>query len=151
MKEIEETQNKIKAAIAALSFLTNALYSPKVLDEFAVWIFENITTFTDSQVLCFILVLRSLYNTKTVQLVLTSFMIKYTFPEIVTNLIEREIPEGMFKDNYLNNIYFLTSAFYGVLKTLTPEIAAEIDELQQKENSLIAKFAFFFIYQYRYL
>ena len=134
LKEIEETKNKVKTAVAALEFLISALYSPKVLDDFIVWLFDNMSTFTDSQAFSFILVLRSLYSMKTVQLVLTSFMIKNTFPEIVTSLIERNISEGAFKDDFLSSVYSLTAQYYSLLKSLTPEVVAVVDELQNVEK-----------------
>lgn len=51
--------NKIKASIAALSFLISALCSNRVIDSFFVWVFKKISSFSKSQKYCFLIILSS--------------------------------------------------------------------------------------------
>ena len=65
--------NKVKKAISAIYFLFTTLNSVKVLDAFLPWLYENIQTFDESQILAFMIILTSLYESKTVKIVILGY------------------------------------------------------------------------------
>lgn len=134
-EEDEETnESRIKATISALSFLLSTLCSPKILDDFVIWLFNNIKTFNESQILSFLVILRSLMNIGSIKLVLTSQMIKFNLIEVIKNSFQHDLQEDLFRNNYLSVIYGLLECFYDSLRNLTPKDEIFIDELMTVEN-----------------
>ncbi|OHT10043.1 hypothetical protein TRFO_20849 [Tritrichomonas foetus] len=122
------------SVFAALSFITFALFSPIILDAFATFFFDNFSTFSDNQLLGLLLILRSLYCTKSIQHVLTALMMKYNWPELITEVLERERESNLVKENLFMNIFSITSMFYRSLNQFTQSMAVTADELQNIEN-----------------
>ena len=149
-------QSKIKASFAALNFLNFALHSPQIVDKFIIWLFENIRSLSDSQVFAMLPILQCLISVKSLQFVIIAFMIKYSWPEIVTELLKRnfisqspieEIPSNddenetknavrlnPFTEIFLTNIFEITTTFYKLANSLNPKTAAYIIGLQEIDN-----------------
>ena len=67
------TNNKViknvKKAISSFYFIFTTLNSVKVLDAFFPWLYENIQTFNESQILAFLTIVTSLFENKAVKTV----------------------------------------------------------------------------------
>lgn len=133
-KEDEQKENKIKMALSALSFLHSTLFSPKILDDFVIWLFDNIKTFTESQTVSFFIVLRSLMNIECIKNILLSQMIKFNLIEVVKNIFMKDLPGGSFGDYFLSAVYSLLESFYCSLKKITTKDEIIINELMKVEN-----------------
>ena len=127
--------NLIKISISAISFLSSTLQSPFVFDNFFKWLFENISTFTNSQVFSFILLLL-VFKDSSISIIIQTWIFKYDFIETVGKLLERDIKEGFFKSQYINTLCRFISETYIIMLKLSRYDIIQIDELMKFEYPL---------------
>lgn len=120
-----DDQNVIdmKTFYSAFSFLVSCLYSTDFFSSFCFWLFENFTKLSDDQVFCMSIILYSLFQSDIVYKSVLSLAYKYSFLDIMIDLMNRNVKEGRYKDCYLNNLSKLSSSyicyFYSVSKFTT--------------------------------
>lgn len=132
--------NKVKKAISAIYFLFTTLNSVKVLDAFLPWLYENIQTFDESQILAFMIILTSLYESKTVKIVILGYSNKYKFVEIAADLLEKEVQKEI-STLYKTTIFNLIKIHYNELNRLNKNRKMVlVDTIQYVENPFLNKF-----------
>lgn len=131
--ENEEEINKIKAAVTALSFLHSTLYSVAMLDAFVPWLFQNILSFSVSQILCFILILSSLFRSPKVKKVLLSVSIKNNLLGIINKLLQNEVQEEL-QEVYKTTIFTLILNYFKYFNRISGTKAMFVKEFEKLEK-----------------
>ena len=131
----EEILNKIKSSCSALIFLTSSLNSIAILNSFINWIFSEIVSFSNSQVLAFVFILQSLFEIKKMKKVMISFAIKSNFIDIMYKLLKRNVDKKL-ETVFKNNIYFLIEIYYNQINNLKKINIIYIDELLKIKDPL---------------
>lgn len=126
--EKEETIINIKTSIAAFLMIYKCLYSIELLNEFVPWLFENIITFDESQIIAFTCILNSLFETKKIQKVMLSLAIKYDFLGISNKLLNKNVNQNI-SLFYHYNIYLNIHDLYLIFNELSVIRCVLIDEL----------------------
>lgn len=103
----EEKTNDLKTAASALSFLYSCLQSTKFISTFVIWLFENIESLNESQIVCMSKILISLYETKEVSKIICGYAIKYNFLDKLNDLLTKDISNEKFKFFYTITLYNL--------------------------------------------
>lgn len=138
--EDEQRETKVKTSNAALSFLISILHSNKIIDSFFIWLFKNISTFSNSAVYCINFIIYSALKTEVVRTLILSFLLEYNFIEIIQELMKREIQDGIFKDNYFYMIYLLLNEYYNSIDLCDEIDCIEINHFQNTKDRFYSYF-----------
>lgn len=111
-KKVEKLELIIQTTFSAISFLFSALQAPFMLDKFVVFVIENIKSFTDWQVVCFISIFCVLINDQSLYLLFIPILLKYNFIEIIINLLEKDFQNKLLLNVYRKNIYYFLVMFF---------------------------------------
>lgn len=123
----------IKTTLSAISFLFSSLAAPFALDNFFNWLFSNILTLTNEQVLCFMMILQNIFADPTLSILSFVYCIKYNFIEIISKLLERDIQTKSIRKFYRNQIYLFLEQFYDAINKFDAESAIQMEEYQKIE------------------
>lgn len=141
----DEQYEQIKTVYSAMSFFISALQSSIVLDQFIGWLFENITSLTDSQILAFIVVLRVLYGDDDVKVFMQAWNLKLKFIGTLGELLSRaENQEAKLKHYFRLNIYNYIEETFDIVSHLSNIEAVHTDELSQFQNPFERAFESFY-------
>ena len=92
--------NLIKTAYSAMLFLLSSFHSAIVLDKFMIWSLKNISSFSNTQVLCFFLIIRAVSNNIFFKWLALVWFKRFDFLNIISDLIDRDIQNEGFKTFY---------------------------------------------------
>ena len=129
-----EREKKVKTSICALSFLISSLHSNKMIDEFIIWFFHGINTFSNSTIFCLNYIIYSILCESEIRTVLMAALLKYNFIELIPKLLNRTFTNESFQANYFNMIYMLLDTYYYSLHIFNSYQVVYISEYKEKNN-----------------
>lgn len=132
-------------AAAAMTFLHFILYTPQNLDSFFNWVYEKFSSLTNSQILVVSIILRSLYSVSSIQHVVTVMLLKYDWPDLFSDILERQYQSEEFQVLLFKHLFTLTSQFYRYLNTLNDDAVSSLSELKDVENPFTLTFDHSFV------
>ena len=133
-----------KIAYSSLSFLFSTLKLPSILEEFLDWMISNIFSFTNSQILGFIIILIYLSANTDLYKILAIAVNKYDLFEILKILFDREIEEGKYFDRfYKENICLLITQLLVCFTTITESEFKDAISCQELDHPILEFFSKF--------
>ena len=124
----------LSLGVYAVLFLHYVLHNPEGMDVFLPWFFENALTFTDSQLLAYLLILNSHYYVLGVQHVMTGVFMKYSLPDVSYQILSKDFENSVMRKHIHEQIFRLDLLFYSCLNGFELAWAITADEISQSEK-----------------
>ena len=126
--------NALSLGAYAVIFLHYVLHSAEAMDIFIPWFFENVMTFTSSQVLAYLMILNSHYAVSGLQHVMTGVFMKHSLPDVSNQLLSKDFENSAMHRHIQEQIFNLDLTFYACLNAFGLAGAISADEISQSEK-----------------